>query len=589
MTHDIFLFSSASLEQYPSNTLSHFCNHLSQTLSLKKDETYECGIITFGISRKILAKSESHVMLRKRFNFSRRDLYIGLEANKLFKHLHTGPPEEAFQIDRFNYAFACDVTGVYDALCAKTIYLNLTRSRNLVREKEALPICKFDEINEQCLVSSKRKAWCLVRKELVDEKLVVLDKELLQGKIIKHQTDSYYLFFFGGGSGILSLKVPRPELIVTPEIIFVHLDIAQQPKEFHMYSNCSQILAVKHNVSFNSEYLYFEAIHPIYLPILTKQISDITVRFSDEKFNTLHIDMSKMTFCNVLVRKAKTHFPFDIEKMERGSQFITVTSADDRFPSNRFDDFRVRLKEPIHLNTKDFDYEIALSQITGRFSFAQAQLDLKVGFIPVERTTAPFDLLIPKGSYFETQDHFIRYINEAIEENNNMIHFSISGLGRLKISNQLGKMFILAPFEFFKLLGLETYALEHTQSKNTFYLTLASNFESEFPINLNCLMPNFLTVYSNIVSRQIAAQVGIQLLRIIPLAKEDTLNYETKQFPTLSYSKTDQSVIEEIHFLIRDDSGLQVLPRFPNEKVVLTLHLISKIKTKDLFGNISTL
>ena len=78
MTHDIFLFSSASLEQYPSNTLSHFCNHLSQTLSLKKDETYECGIITFGISRKILAKSESHVMLRKRFNFSRRDLYIGL-------------------------------------------------------------------------------------------------------------------------------------------------------------------------------------------------------------------------------------------------------------------------------------------------------------------------------------------------------------------------------------------------------------------------------------------------------------------------------------------------------------------------------
>ena len=590
----LYLISNACADIYEENSLVDFKNKIPTTIQVGRNEGIEVALSYLGISNNF---KNIYTPPNNLPSFMISNCFlpeIGLENGRpvqipvRFMFWDKEDGNEYIPCKWFKYHFENkyysldDIKKYFQDVSAETkTNIEFTDDMRLEIKSKPLTMNNF---------------WILIHKTMIDSfnfKNVDVKTEV---EFIDNPNVQIYNVVTGDGSTtVLRKSYYKGELYYTYRI---KARTSQKEKDYFLTSDESNILeriypsvikVVCDNVSpqiFNStysrdlvvfcpdfakkeEYSAIEFSSKQYVPISNTNISEFSIKLVDQNNYPIQLLPGPATLLKMDLR---------LRRPEKKSFNIRLTSdVTSEYPENNNSIFKVKLPSQIQLNR---NWRVSLTSISNPNVYSTLLEDESTRSIafrqisPIKNKSVKFS--IPHHRKIYTAKELLTFIHTKLQESN---------IGAAEIEDEKciftfeSDMIVIASNYLLKILGYHGFINEEkkvslllfTQRENHELSYLCDkthkilpnddgNFEISFEnrIDLDYLKPNYIIIYSNIVSKSIIGGIMSNILKVVPIKANNNEYYVISDFKHKEYYELQNTEIGDIEIHLRSHDGLPI-------------------------------
>jgi hypothetical protein len=297
----------------------------------------------------------------------------------------------------------------------------------------------------------------------------------------------------------------------------------------------------------NEKFLLTEFTSKQYVPICNKVLSEFSIKLRDENNLPLRLLPGPATILKMDLRS---------KHLEKKSFPIRLSSANTKeFKNNTNTIFKVKLPQKYQLSR---DWRIALTSISHPNVYSTFLEDEKTRFILFRETTEVnpkiVKIIIPNMQKIYTVDELVKCIDLQMKS----AKIGFAELVDNKCKLNLKKDFF-ASFSNY-LLSILGYAGKIDESTRFTELKFKAETNGQFsfnflkPINLDYLKPNYIMIYTNIVSDSMIGGIKSKLLRVSPI-KTNNSTYVLSDFKHKEFYELENTELDVIEVHLRSHDG----------------------------------
>lgn len=568
----MYLVSNASQETYPDNSLVNFKNRLPITITVNHYESLEISLSSIGLSTKfinvpVIPNNLPSFFISSCKDFQLQESFRFMLDDQLSSVMHElknrGFTWHSYSFEKKRYNLE-EIQNFFKTVSAET------QTQIVFGDDKKLYVDIVQGINGYWLVMHPLFMKCF-------------NINLSKTK----QTDTYYFEKENGEFLFFRTGIYENEpyfgcfIHETFENDIVDFNnIRSKPSKMFEYPNvvrvvCNNISPQIFNGTYsndlavfcpskNEDYSVTEFLSKQYLAISNTRITDFSIQLMDENNLPLKVLPGPATILKMELR---------LRNLEKKSFNVRLTSVDTKeFSDNTNAKFKVKLPSKIELGR---DWRIALTSISHSNIFSTFLSDPNTKFMAI-REIVPG---APKVSYIRIPD---KKLSDNVYTPKELIEFldqkfTLLNIGRVKLTEDNRVQFtfkrevtVTCSNHLLSLLGY-TGKIDEKNVMTGFKVVREKgittgdiSFTLLSPININFLKPNYMIVYTNIVSESIIGGIRSKILRIVPIKTRTNENYILSDFRYKEFYELQNTEIDTIEIHLRAHDG--TLINFGNQQ-----------------------
>jgi hypothetical protein len=621
----VYLISNGSTLSFPKNTLTQFVNKLPSIFELEKDENIQVSLESIGFSGNFrnVALPENSALP----SFVITNCDVQKDRSCLSEKVKTAAKLEGC-LDTVDFDYSKSEGS--NPSCVKKEYFLKDMWYNESNLKTFFDQCNEDNLLNFKFENNKihidrnpdKDYWLFIHPTFTysfwihydslthsEEFKVFKEKFLAKNdgteKSIKEREEMFSLltqFHFGyvhyKGEYYYACYLTK----MTPKILGYEIDLLEKrtPSIIKVHSSIisSQILNNSHSkdlvcfcpdFSQNKEYYFKEFEQPQTIKLENTDLTQIDISLRDRDNRKLE-----------LLEGVATIVSLKFQKMNKNNKTFNVrltSSANKFFPDNDQSKFRVKMPNTLEFS-KDRNWKVALTSISypNKFiSLPGSENDRAVQYVPWDIKTNPeakrqlafFDRDTTNIESLLTQmNEFLEFFEQKLTKTeDNILTFSKPGLYFFSVNvlKVLG-----ADIDFDSLTDKKVYKFAIADLTKAYTLSnktcnvVSTDTEKKFDcpkehvikfkgsMNMDLFRPDYFITYCNIVEATIIGGEYNNILRVIPISKNENDNYIIHEFKNKNYIPLLNTEISEIEINIRSHDG-GLIEFASNEMVIVNL------------------
>ena len=584
----IILISNGSPITYPKNTLTDFTNHLPNRIEINNNEdnvhvSLEAIGFSLNFRNVLLPRNNLPSIIATDFgnqleyecvgNYTDDVNTLGHMKNCINKYQFGGHYSESLGGTLTEYLFLDDkLYNEYNLLdtlkrlnkytMAKFEYKDkkISISRKTTKDLWILVHPTFLKSFDIPVKNLQRSDAWLVRMNKLAGPIWENFKDIFERDII-YKGELYHGYYLNKNTPSLMGEEVDFEKVYTPEIIKVCSSVISAQVLNSTFSKdllcfCPDFDKLK------KKYYFKEFEQPPKVKLENNNLTDFDISLRDENNEKLQ-----------LLPGISTVLTLKFNKMLKNNKSFNVrlTSAKNlNYPDNTQTVFKVKLPNILQFNPKH-NWKVALTSISypNQFNtFPSNNSKRYCHFEPAPNSTSESkEVLFHDGVYTEEQlyEEFNKFIEHPSEKlKPDLKKFTLTKQGTYSISSAL-----------LNILGLKERNNYDPTTSNTFNFSISGsrfgnqpkNFSFDKLTNLDYYQPDYILSYCSIVQQTIVGGEYNNILRMVPIAKDNNDKYIIQEFKNKNFLPLLNSEISEIVVNLRDHSG--TLLSFVNEDDVI--------------------
>ena len=303
-----------------------------------------------------------------------------------------------------------------------------------------------------------------------------------------------------------------------------------------------------------------EFVNKQYVPISNTSIDTFSIKIVDRDNQPIQLLPGPATILKMDLR---------LRREGKKSFNVRLTSdASSEYPDNNNTSFKVQLPGPIILNR---DWRVTLTSISHCNRFSTFLPDESTRSLLFKQDGVEVKFFIPDLKHIYTQEELIGYINTQLLSGGIGSVSTISG--KCKFTFEKDTFFVASNYVL-KILGFhgqlnskKNYTILfctsdpsiRPQQADLIYELKKENDEKSIifsnEIDLNYLKPNYIIVYTDIVSKTIMGGSQSNILKIVPIKSSTDDNYIISDFKNKEYYELQNTEVTSIEINLRSHDG----------------------------------
>lgn len=582
---NIYLISNGSLDVYAENTLVNFKNKLPFQIDVGRNEGIEVAISHLGISNNFKNITTPRNGLPSFFISNAKTPYIAPDKDGHFVQIpvrfEIGNKGSAlFPTDWFRYNFEEKPYSISDI---KEYFKEVSR--------ESYTDIEFtDDLKLVIKTKNYNNFWIFMHKTMIDSfGFVNIDTKTEKEFVDNPEIDIFYVSTADESLAVLRKTYYKSELYYT-----YHIRNRSLPNErdYFLESSSSNILKKKfpsvikvicENISpqiFNNtyskdlvvfspdyskeDYSWTEFGVKQYVPISNTSVNDFSIKLVDEFNNQIQLLPGPATLIKMSLR---------LRQPEKKTFNVRLTSAmTSEYPDNYNSIFKVKLPSTIALNR---NWRVALTSISNpnEFSTFLSSPDTRTILI---RQVMPsknkvFKYIVPDNKKKYSAEELVLLLDKKLKESE--VGFITIVDGRC-VFGFTSDVLISCSNYLLRILGYSDLLNEKKSYTKLFYtnkmyheitpfvdqMNIVEKEEESYivefrnKIDLDYLKPNYMIVYSNIVSKSVIGGIMSNILKVVPI-KSNSDSYVISDFKSKEYYELLNTEIDAIEINLRSHDG----------------------------------
>jgi hypothetical protein len=582
---NIYLFSNASGELFPENTLTKFKNNIPTTLKLSHWNNWKIGLAEYGIDLNYVTlntpKNKPTLIFFDTFGLIRSTSNYNDIVQKNY-NLY-GDWQEKYLVELFKDLFLphfklSNNIGISEIYIKPDFYSVFSLRLLLINKFQNANIKDFKNISGEFYIDYKydeetftfshtfAKEWGIFIHDSLATALNFKEKLILT----KIQDEIYYFVKLKYGETFIGNKTEYLSKI-KPAFMNIHCNLI---KPYPTSDEDSQIV-LNHSIIDENKTYFFRYIKNIQFHSLNvTNLENIEIKITDQFNEQLPINFGQSTILKFkMIKTLKQSTPIFINSKKRLE-----------FPNNENNNFAVKLSRILNFNPEKSS--VAMTSISYpntvkhvKTMYEKYNFIVQIPDILIDTTLSLPDKRIYfnmiSGTFKNMQD-FINQLNikhPKLKEYIELEIFEINIVIKLKQQCIFGIPRILESFLGFSTLE---YGNKFSRTEETFFIS--TNVEHPYlldrPFNIFALQSKFLIVYCSIIKPSIAGDEYMKILKVIPIKSQSTNPYITIEFENEDYYELITSQIHIINIEIRSHDG--DLIEFKNASDEININMLFK-------------
>lgn len=582
---NIYLISNGSLDVYAENTLVDFKNKLPFQIDVGRNEGIEVAISHLGISNNFKNITTPRNGLPSFFITNAKAPYIAPDKDGHFVQIpvkfEIGNKGSAlFPTDWFQYDFEEKSYSISDI---KEYFKEVSR--------ESYTDIEFtDDLKLVIKTKNYNNFWIFMHKTMIDSfGFVNIDTKTDMEFVDNPEIDIFNVTTADESLAVLRKTYYKSELYYTYHIRNRSI---QNERDYFLESSSSNILKKKfpsvikvicENISpqiFNNtyskdlvvfspdyskeDYSWTEFGVKQYVPISNTSVNDFSIKLVDEFNNQIQLLPGPATLIKMNLR---------LRQPEKKTFNVRLTSAmTSEYPDNYNSIFKVKLPSTIALNR---NWRVALTSISNpnEFSTFLSSPDTRTILIrqvmPSKNKVLKF--IVPDNKKQYSAEELVLLLDKKLKESE--VGFITLVDGRC-VFGFTSDVYISCSNYLLRILGYSDLLNEKKSYTKLFYTNKMyheitpfvdqvhivekedESYIVEFrnKIDLDYLKPNYMIVYSNIVSKSVIGGIMSNILKVVPI-KSNSDSYVISDFKSKEYYELLNTEIDAIEINLRSHDG----------------------------------
>lgn len=329
--------------------------------------------------------------------------------------------------------------------------------------------------------------------------------------------------------------------LFTPNIIKIKCDNIRSQIFNNQHSNDIEVIKPIFSKTENHHFHEFE--NPIYVPLLNTRLRDLTFQLTDEYNNQLVLSEGLPTLLQVSFKRMGNNdksFSIRLTPVKSNSE-NTISNFENILPAtlNFNENWRVGLKE-ITFPTKIK----SLPNDDNHLSFIET--DEKFKILPKTKISCHI-----VNECFD-QESLVKVLND-FSSLSSLIYFSITD--NCLYINSKKNCVIRLSHNLAKFFNVPNIDLSYTFKHKDVHLKKNTNTKIGNSINWYLFRPAYLMIYSDLVKPSLISSEYTNILRIVPVKKEDEIEYQSVEFKNVEFREIANNFVNIINIQIRSHSG----------------------------------
>ena len=331
----------------------------------------------------------------------------------------------------------------------------------------------------------------------------------------------------------------------------------------------------------NDDFSATEFANKQYVPISNTTINEISIKLVDQNNEPIQ-----------LLPGPATILKMDLRLRRNGKKSFNVRLTSDMisdYPDNNNSFFRIKLPAPIIVNR---DWRVALTSIShpNLFStFLENDTNRAINFMNIPSGQNEEPKTVTVGIPYEKNIYTKQEIIDLLDGELKLNQMGSATLKNGKCNFKFHSDLLITSTDFFlKILGYEGKVHDHIYTRilftnnpslnlnvdETVFITKDndSSYEVRFQndMNLDYLKPNYIIVYTDIVSKTIIGGRLSNILKIVPIKSNNTDTYVISDFKHKEYYELQNTEITSIEINLRSHDG-ELVNFATNQSTILNL------------------
>ena len=304
-----------------------------------------------------------------------------------------------------------------------------------------------------------------------------------------------------------------------------------------------------------------------YVPISNTSISDFKIKIVDENNDPIKLLEGPATLLKMSLR---------LRRPEKKTFNVRLTSAvTSEYPGNTNSIFKVKLPSPILINR---NWRVALTSISNPNTFSTLIENPDTRTIQIRQVeptkNKKIKLILPNDQNIYTKEELVRLINwELIDEEigsaevlDGKIVFTFTSDVLITCSNillkilgyngQLNEKKVYSRLFYTNKLDHELNNSNYVDKMN-FVVKEDDSYKVSFinEMDMDYLKPNYMIVYSSIVSKSVIGGIMSNILKVVPIKWSNGESYAISDFKSKEYYELQNTEIDSIEINLRSHDG----------------------------------